>query len=92
MTSFMIYVFNFLKVIPWKLRTTWINCLTLMKFLQFIVSLIYKDGIIRVDGLLNYGFIKLVSLSGIGFLDFLGRYLPKKDCICMVMGFCYFCS
>ncbi|RZB65500.1 hypothetical protein D0Y65_041528, partial [Glycine soja] len=82
----------FLKVIPWKLRTTWINCLTLMKFLQFIVSLIYKDGIIRVDGLLNYGFIKLVSLSGIRFLDFLGRFLPKKDCICMVMGFCYFCS
>ncbi|RZB65504.1 hypothetical protein D0Y65_041532, partial [Glycine soja] len=82
----------FLKVIHWMLRTTWINCLTLMKSLLFIVSHIYKDGIICVDGLVNYGFIKLVSRSGIRFLDFLGRFLPKKDCICLVMGFCYFCS
>lgn len=54
-STLVIKYFNSPKLIPWRLRVAWLNCLHLASQLSFRISHIYREGNTIADKLANYG-------------------------------------
>jgi ribonuclease HI len=55
--SMLVYLaFKSAKIVPWHLRNRWDNCMHLLRFFNFNVSRIYREGNHCVDQLANIGF------------------------------------
>lgn len=54
-SSLVVSTFKSCKLVSWKLRVRWENCLVLLKSIKFEISHIYREGNKCVNGLANYG-------------------------------------
>lgn len=51
-------------IVPWKLKSRWLNCKLLCCKMKFIFSHVYREGNSCTDGLANYGLSQLLYLVG----------------------------
>lgn len=54
-SSLVVHYFKNLGLVPWKLRTAWVNCLHIVSLMRFRVSHIYREGCSVAHVLANYG-------------------------------------
>ena len=50
-----VHYFNNPKLIPWRLRVVWNNCVYFSRLIHFRVTHIYREGNMVADALANYG-------------------------------------
>lgn len=47
--------FNDARLVPWRVRNRWSNCLSIVSSFNFVVSHVYREGNTCADALANIG-------------------------------------